>query len=62
MAALEQDEADALGRLAALELRDPRDQARFLVRHKLIRLGLLKQESNVSGLSDDGAAKSAIPQ
>lgn len=34
-------EADALARLAASQLRDPRDQIRLIVRRELQRLGLL---------------------
>lgn len=44
-------EARALNKLAAQELRHPRDQVRFLVRAELERLGLLpvehKNESEV---------------
>ena len=53
---LEQDEADALARLADLELREPREQARFLVRQELIRLGWLKQEVKSVGSSTDNMA------
>lgn len=48
MVTLEPDEADALARLATLEVREPREQARFLVRQELIRLGLLKADGEVN--------------
>jgi hypothetical protein len=41
---LNSDEAEALARLAASELRDPRDQIRFVVRCELERQGLLHSE------------------
>ena len=37
---LNKDEAEALARLAASELRDPRDQIRLVIRRELERLGL----------------------
>jgi hypothetical protein len=42
---LNSDEAEALARLAASELRDPRDQIRFVVRCELERQGLLHPEN-----------------
>ena len=39
---LSPDEADALARLAYFELRDPRDQIRFILCRELERLGLLQ--------------------
>lgn len=45
----EPEEADALARLAVAELREPREQARFLVRQELIRLGVLKAEKDERG-------------
>ena len=41
---LSMPEADALARLAAMELRDPRDQIRLVVRQELARRGLLGQD------------------
>jgi hypothetical protein len=38
---LDRDEADALARLAASELRDPRDQIRLMVRRELKQGGWL---------------------
>ncbi len=62
MVTLEQREADALAHLAALELRDPREEARFLVRQELIRLGLLKQEVNPSRPSDRDTISPSVTQ
>ena len=42
---LDGDEADALTRLAACKLRDPREQIRWFVRRKLVKLGLLSPET-----------------
>ncbi len=42
---LREDESKALVKLASTELRDPRDQARFLLRSELERRGLLQPES-----------------
>ena len=39
---LEQCERAALMRLARAELREPRDQARFIIQRELVRLGLLQ--------------------
>ncbi len=41
---LQEDERNALVELAVLELRDPREQAKFILRQELIRRGLLKSE------------------
>lgn len=38
---LDQHELEALQRAAALELRHPPEQARYIIRQELIRLGLL---------------------
>lgn len=38
---LNEFEAETLARWAALEMRDPRDQVRFLIRQELLRRGLL---------------------
>ncbi len=38
---LNETEAETLAQWAALEMRDPRDQIRFLVRQELLRRGLL---------------------
>jgi hypothetical protein len=38
---LEREERSALMRLAEAELRDPRDQARLILRHELQQRGLL---------------------
>ena len=38
---LNETEAETLARWAALEMRDPRDQVRFLIRQELLRRGLL---------------------
>jgi len=38
---LNETEAETLARWAALELRDPRDQVRFLIQQELLRRGLL---------------------
>ena len=46
---LDPTEADLLARLAASELRDPRDQIRLVIRQELQRRGLLPNP-------DDGAA------
>ena len=42
MVTLEEDEAEALARLAFAEMRDPREQIRYWVRQELIRRGVLK--------------------
>jgi hypothetical protein len=44
MITLEEGEADALARLALAEMRDPREQVRYLVRQELIRLGMVKPD------------------
>ena len=41
---LDPREADALARWAALELREPREQIRFVVRELLLERGLLPPE------------------
>ncbi len=48
MITLAEDEAEALARAATKELRDPREQARFLLRQELVRQGWLKAEGNDS--------------
>lgn len=55
-------EADALAHLDTFELRDPRRQARFLVRQELFRLGLLKQEVNPFRRFDHGTMHPAVTQ
>lgn len=40
---LRQDEREALTKLALTELRTPRDQARFIIRQELERLGMLPE-------------------
>jgi hypothetical protein len=42
---LDQKERSALMKLASHELREPRDQARYILRQELIRLGLLPQNT-----------------
>ncbi len=42
MVTLEEDEAEALARLAFAEMRDPREQIRYWVRQELLRRGALK--------------------
>jgi len=42
MITLEEDEANALARLAWAEMRDPREQVRYWVRQELMRRGALK--------------------
>ena len=42
------DEQQALLQLAQAELRTPRDQARFVLRQELKRLGLLSQFDNMT--------------
>lgn len=44
---LSRDEADALARWAASELRDPRDQIRLVVRRELERTGYLRSTEHV---------------
>ena len=46
---LNETEAETLARWAALELRDPRDQVRFLIRQELLRRGLLTDSTRRSG-------------
>ncbi len=46
---LNEIEAETLTRWAALELRDPRDQVRFLIRQELLRRGLLPDPIRQSG-------------
>ena len=38
-------EADALSKLAEINMRDMRDQVRFLLRQELVRSGLLDEKS-----------------
>lgn len=46
---LNETEAETLARWAALEMRDPRDQVRFLVRQELLRRGLLPDSTRQLG-------------
>ena len=45
---LNETEAEKLAHWAALEMRDPRDQVRFLIRQELLRQGLLPESHNQS--------------
>lgn len=54
---LEKDEADLLAQWAALEMRDPRDQIRFIIRERLIERGLHPHDA-----LPDQPARSAQPQ
>lgn len=45
---LSEMETEALARWAAQEMREPRDQARFLIRQELLRRGLLPDPSTQS--------------
>jgi len=56
---LSKDEASALARWAMSELRDPREQIRFLVRQELSRRGLLPGGGRGGG---DGEAMPAVAQ
>ena len=56
MIALERDEAEALLALAQSEMRDPREQVRFIVRYDLIQRGLLKSSASQEPNSDPNAA------
>lgn len=51
-----ENEADALARLAYSEMRDPREQVRWIVCQELKRLGLLPDE-NAPGESDGERAE-----
>jgi len=42
---LDSDEADILALLAMSDLRDPRDQVRYILRREFERLGLLKSKT-----------------
>ncbi len=44
-------ELEALVKLALVELRNPRDQARYIIRKELCRLGLLKEEDENLSIS-----------
>jgi hypothetical protein len=46
---LNETEAETLARWAALEMRDPRDQVRFLIRQELLRRGLLPDSTRRHG-------------
>ena len=46
---LNETEAETLARWAALEMRDPRDQVRFLIRQELLRRGLLPDSTRQPG-------------
>ena len=54
---LEPAEADALLHLAVTELRDPREQARHIVRSELMRLRLLQSQAVLA--SSTGSADEA---
>lgn len=45
---LSEIEAERLAHWAALEMRDPRDQIRFLIRQELLQRGLLPEPPNPS--------------
>jgi len=49
---LNETEAETLARWAALEMRDPRDQVRFLIRQELLRRGLLPDSTRQPGNSE----------
>ena len=49
---LNETEAETLARWAALEMRDPRDQVRFLIRQELLRRGLLPDSTLQPGKSE----------
>jgi len=51
MVPFEEDEVDALSHLATSEMRALHEQVRLLVCEELVRLGLLRQGRNSSGLS-----------
>ena len=57
MISLERDEADALLRLAQSEMRDPREQVRFIVRYVLIQRGLLKSSGAQEPSADPNAGE-----
>ncbi len=46
---LQRREFEALYKLAAKELRDPRDQAAVIVRDELVRCGMLPQAKQTGG-------------
>jgi len=52
---LNRDEASALARLAASELRDPRDQIRLIVRQTLEQRGYLKANEVQRDDTEDAA-------
>lgn len=52
-------EREGLRALAGLELRDPREQARFLIREALQRRGLLPQETRNRGAVEVEAQRAA---
>jgi len=54
MISLSGDEADALLQLARSEMRDPREQVRFIVRHDLIQRGFLKPDTSQEPKADPG--------
>jgi hypothetical protein len=56
---LDENEAKALSRWAAAEMRDPRDQIRFIVRQALERQGYLPAES--AGESAEGISQQTQP-
>jgi hypothetical protein len=55
---LDSYEAEALARLAAAELRDPREQIRFILREELRRRNLLPAEIREMSQETGHAAKS----
>lgn len=46
-------ERNALLKLAQTELRSPRDQARYVLRKEMERLGLLETDALEGGISDE---------
>ncbi len=46
-------ERNALLKLAQTELRSPRDQARYVLRKEMERLGLLETDTLEGGISDE---------
>ncbi len=52
MLTLSDIEASGLARLAAQDVRSPREQLRFLLRRELIQTGLLPPELGAGGVKD----------
>jgi hypothetical protein len=52
MLTLSDIEASGLARLAARDVRSPREQLRFLLRRELIQTGLLPPELGAGGVKD----------